>query len=491
MAIYVCMEVVGRVREKELLEQALRSQAPELLVVYGRRRVGKTFLIRNHLASQLSFEITGMYEVTLKQQLANFHQAFVRSSGRETSATPTNWVMAFAALSQWLDEAIASSPDNTQKRVLFFDELPWLATKRSGFLSAFEHFWNSWASRRQDMLIVICGSAASWMIRNVINHRGGLHNRVTRQMLLEPLCLAETRTYLESRGVQLGEYQCLELFMAFGGIPYYLNCARPGMSAAQIVEQACFAKDGILRHEFKRVFASLFEHYERHVQVCRALATKRSGLTRNEIIGRTDLSSGGTATKTLDELEQSGFLMVQRSFGKNKRAAIYRLADEYSLFYLQWIEGRADSTGDWQKLRGSPAWRAWSGIAFEGICIKHVGWLKSALGIGAVETTDSSWSHRPVDASDEGAQIDLVINRKDGCVNLCEMKFSESEFVIDKAYAKSLRNKRGSFARITKTRKTLFLTMVTTYGVRENQHYSDLGITSITMSSLFQSSRWT
>lgn len=482
------MDVNGRTREKALLESALRSSDPELLAVYGRRRVGKTYLIRNYLGPRLRFELTGMYEVTLKQQLRNFYRSFVRACGQDGIVSPTSWTAAFEMLSSWLERSIADSPEkeSQQKWVLFFDELPWLATKRSGFLSAFEHFWNTWASRRKEIMIVICGSAASWMIRNIINHRGGLHNRVTRQMLLEPFTLAETRTYLQSRGVQLGEYQCIELFMAFGGIPYYLNYAQPGMSAAQIIEQTCFAKDGILLHEFKRVFASLFEHYDRHIQVCRALATKRGGLTRNEIIHRTDLSSGGTATKTLDELEQSGFLMVQRSFGKTKRVAIYRLSDEYSLFYLRWIEGRSGRAAEWQSERGSPAWRAWSGIAFEGICIKHVAWLKTAIGVGGVRTIDSAWSHRAVDPSDEGAQIDLVIDRNDGCMNLCEMKFSESEFVIDKAYAKNLRNKAGSFARVTKTRKTLFLTMVTTYGVRENQYYGDLGIVSITIDSLFE-----
>lgn len=422
-----------------------------------------------------------MYGASLSQQLANFGTALNKAMQRDASP-PASWVEAFEALSSWLGK----QRKRPGKRVLFFDELPWLASRRSGFLSAFEHFWNSWASRRDDLVVVVCGSAASWMLQHVLNQRGGLHNRVTRRLLLEPFSLYETQAFLRSRGVDLGQYQCLELFMALGGVPYYLGHAEPGQSAAQIIERTCFAKDGALRDEFDRVFASLFEKSERHIQVCRTLAGRRGGLTRQEIIELAELSTGGTATKILEELEQSGFLMVQPEYGHEKREARFRLADEYSLFFLTWVSKRkSGSRATWSSLRGTPAWRAWSGFSFESLCLKYVDSLKQGLGIGAVQTEESTWRYRPSSTDDQGAQIDLVIDRKDASINLCEMKFSDSEFVIDKAYATKLRNKRATFAHVTKTRKSLFLTLVTTYGVRDNEHARALGINSVAMDALF------
>lgn len=474
--------LIGRESHKRTLDAALASNRAELVAIYGRRRVGKTFLVRQHLQQQLRFELTGMYGASLSQQLTNFALALGKAQGGSVAPT-SNWVQAFQALSNWLERK--SKPSG--KRVLFFDEMPWLATRRSGFLSAFEHFWNSWASRRSDIVVVVCGSAASWMIHHLLNSRGGLHNRVTRRLLLEPFNLYETQAFLRSRGIDLGHYQCLELFMALGGIPYYLGYAEPGQSATQVIERTCFAKDGPLQDEFDRLFASLFEKSDRHVQVCRALASRRGGLTRQEVIRLAKLSTGGTATKTLNELEQSGFILVQSEFGHEKRDARFRLADEYSLFFLTWIAKRKSRSGTtWSNLRGTPAWRAWSGLTFENICMKYVDSLKHGLGIGAVQTEESTWHHLPVSTDDQGAQIDLVIDRKDACINLCEMKFSDAEFVIDKAYSANLRNKRATFARVTKSRKTLFLTLVTTYGVRDNDHARALGINAITMDALFR-----
>jgi uncharacterized protein len=463
-----------------MLDDALASRRAELIAIYGRRRVGKTFLVRQHLADHLCFELTGMHGTSLAIQLFTFRTTLGRARGSELPP-PKTWVAAFQQLASWLE----SLPPRRAKRVVFFDELPWLATRRSGFLPAFEHFWNSWASRRADLVVIVCGSAASWMIREVLHQRGGLHNRVTRQILLEPFTLAEAEAFLHARGMALGRYQCLELYLAFGGIPYYLGHAEPGQSAAQILSRTCFAKDGPLREEFNRVFASLFERSERHVEVCRALARKKSGLTRQQLIRLTRLTTGGTLTNTLEELESSGFVMVSPRFGHEKRDALIRLADEYALFFLAWIEPRKHRTVDWSTVRGSPAWRAWSGLAFEGICLKHATALKRALGIAGVQTEESSWWHRPSDDDDEGAQVDLVIDRRDGCINLCEMKFSEAEFAIDKATAQALREKRATFARVTETRKTLFLTLVTTYGVRDNRYRQELGVEVVTMDALF------
>lgn len=476
-------ELVGRVRERATLQAALDSPGAELVALYGRRRVGKTFLVRQFFAKRIAFELVGAHRAPLREQLRNFARAraVMLGAGIEPAA-PEDWQQAFGELSSDLERL----PKTKDKSVLFFDELPWLASRRSGFLRAFEHFWNAWASKQRRLIVVACGSAAAWMIERILLARGGLHNRVTRRIRLEPFTLGEARELLARGRVELGDYQTLELYMATGGIPHYLKEARRGESASQAIDRMCFARDGLLRSEFGLVYSSLFEHAERHEQVVRALANKPSGLTRNELAAASQLRSGGALTTLLQELEESGFVMHMPAFGMSSREAVYRLADEHSLFHLRWIEhhkGAAD--GFWVARRTSPGWRAWSGLAFEGVCLKHIRQLKRALGIEAVETLESSWRYRPHSSDESGAQIDLVVDRKDATVNLCEMKFSEGEFVIDKRYAAELRAKRESFRRATRTRKTLLLTMVTTYGVKRNPYRDELIAAEVKMDALF------
>ena len=459
----------------------MSSTDAELVAVYGRRRVGKTFLIREHLGEDLCFELTGVHNGTMADQLANFADALGRATGRDEVA-PSNWSEAFARLRDYLE----SRRRRRKKRVVFLDELPWLASRRSRFLPALEHFWNSWASRRSDFVFVVCGSATAWMVRKVIDARGGLHNRVTRRLRLEPFDLFETEQFLTARSIDLDRYAVLELYMAMGGIPHYLKEVERGWSTATAIDRVCFSRDGLLRTEFDRVFASLFEHHERHEALIRALATHPTGLTRTELATHARAASGGGLTRTLEELEESGFVLRTTRFGHDVKEAKYRLGDEHSLFYLRWIEKhRSRARNVWATKRGSPAWRAWSGYAFEGVCLKHAPQLKQALGIAAVETTEAAWDHRPREDDERGAQIDLLIDRKDAAVNLCEMKFSESEFLVEKRYADELRRKRDVFRSITGTRKSIFITLVTTFGVADNKHRRAVVDVQIGMDALF------
>lgn len=472
------MSIVGRIPEQRRLRRSLDSGEPELIAIYGRRRVGKTYLVREFFGDQICFELTGSYQATLREQLQNFQLA-LRASGAPAASPPSNWGEAFGQLRQFLKPAAG------QRQVLFLDELPWLASRRSGFLRAFEHFWNAWASKQKWLVVVVCGSAASWMVRRLLRAKGGLHNRVTVAIRVDPFTLAESHEFLNRRGGVDSIHQTLELYMALGGIPFYLREVDRGESAAQAIDRICFSRSGLLRDEFGKLYASLFEHSERHQSIVRALARKKGGMTRGELIKSADLSTGGGTSTLLEELEESGFLLRVGSFGRDVRDGVYRLADEYSLFYLRWLERRRAGE-DWLTRRNSPAWTAWSGTTFESICIKHAVQLKATLGIAAVETTQSTWFHQAHGDEEQGAQIDLLIDRRDDCINVCEMKLTDDLFAIDKRYAAELRRKLSVFRQVTGTRKALFLTLVTRRGVRPNQYSQELVAKEVQLEELFR-----
>ena len=475
-------QLTGREEERKTLLKALASQEAELIAIHGRRRVGKTFLIRTVYKDNIVFEFSGIHEAGLNDQLQNFSIALQKAiTNKIPVAIPENWLRAFDFLQEYLSPLIAK-----KKSVVFFDEFPWIHTARSGFLQAFEHFWNSWASRQPNLVIVICGSAASWMIENIIHNKGGLHNRISKIIRLLPFNLGETEKYLKSRGIILDRYQILQLYMAIGGIPQYLKSIEPGQSAAQNIDRLCFTKDGVLQSEFKNLYQSLFDNAQHHIAVIRALAKKTKGLTRNEIIEACDLSSGGTTTRLLEELEESGFITSYIPFNKAGKDSIYKLSDEYSLFYLKFIEStKVSGSGTWLRLATGSSYSSWCGLAFESLCQKQVVQIKRALGIEGVHTETSVWRYSPK-KDEQGAQIDLLIDRQDRCINICEMKFSQSEFVIDKKYAAELENKLNVFRENSKSKKTLFLTMVTSYGVKKNNYYTSLIQNEVTMDALFK-----
>lgn len=472
--------IIGRDSEKQLLEEILASKEAELLAVYGRRRVGKTFLIRTAYAKNLAFEFTGIHHATLAEQLDNFAQV-LRAVGGVGVGRPANWQEAFAMLQLYLAPLLKE-----KKQVIFLDEFPWINTPRSNFLQSFGHFWNTWASRQTNLVVVICGSSASWMIQKVLRDRGGLHNRVTKRMRLLPFTVSETATFLHHHGVRLDHYQIMEIYMAMGGVPQYLREIKAGESSAQAINRICFSKDGFLQAEFPNLFRSLFDEAHHHTSVIQALAKKARGLTRNEIIEQSDFTSGGGATQVLEELTESGFITPYIPFDRKVKDSIYKLTDEYSLFYSKFIgPAKAFDKDAWQRISGQPTWRSWSGYAFEGICMKHITSIKRALGIEGVYTEVSIWRYVG-NKEEQGAQIDLLIDRQDRCINLCEIKFSNEEYVIDKKYAGELDNKVRVFREQTKTRKTIFPTLITSYGTRKNDHYVGRVQAEVVMEDLFK-----
>ena len=474
-------KLIGREEEKKLFLEALKSKAPELIAVYGRRRVGKTFLVRQVLQKEIVFEFIGTKEANLGQQLANFSKVLGKAVANEKLySVPDNWPDAFDLLTHHVTPKL-----QTGKAIIFLDEFPWINTHKSGFLSAFDHWWNSWGTKQNNLIVIICGSAAAWMIQHIVNNKGGLHNRITRKIRLLPFTLQETEAYLKEQNVKLDRYQILQLYMVMGGIPHYLKEIRKGESSAQAIDRLCFGKDGLLQNEFKNLYHSLFDDATRHLAVIKALAKNNSGLTRNEIINAAEVSSGGRITELLDELLESGFITTWLPYDKKSKEAIYKLADEYSHFYIRFVEhSRSRGNGTWLKFSNGQSWKSWSGVAFERVCLKHIAQLKKVLGISVVYTEESAWRYVP--KSGKGAQIDLLIDRRDFVIHICEMKYSESLFAIDKKYAGELENKMDIFRRHTKTKKSLFITMVTTFGIKNNEYASRLVQNSITMDALFE-----
>ena len=476
--------IIGREPEQLIFERAMKSDDAELIAIYGRRRVGKTYLVRQWFDRHLLFDFSGVHNENLKTQLTNFRNTLMVVAKQPIPpALPANWTEAFFQLQQFIEPRIRKN-----KGVIFLDEFPWLNSQRSGFLKAFEFFWNSWASRQKNLIVIICGSAASWMIQKVVNNKGGLHNRITRKIRLLPFSLKETLAYLRYNKVSLDEYQILQLYMAIGGIPQYLKEILPGQSAIQNVDRICFTKDGLLQTEFLNLYRSLFDAADKHIAIVRALADKNSGLTRKEISKAVGIVTGGTLSGIIDELVESGFISYCLPFGKNVNDSIYKLSDEYSRFYIKFIENsRSSGLGTWLRLSQGQSWTwtSWSGGAFESVCLKHAAEIKSALGITGILSDESVWRNIPGKGK-PGAQIDLLIDRADHCISICEMKFANKEFVIDKDYADNLRNKLEVFAMATKTKKSLLLVMVSTFGVHANINSIGLVQNDVTMMALFK-----
>jgi len=471
---------IGRKKELETLQNTLHSEEPEMVAVIGRRRVGKTFLVRTAFAEHLDFEVTGTQNASMGEQLKNFAIRIREFFGEDAlSGKPSNWMDAFEILMRQLD-----GKQKPGRMVVFFDELPWLSTHKSGFLNALGFFWNSWATRR-NIVVAICGSAATWMIQKVVYHKGGLHNRITKRIDLQPFNLFETEAFLRARNILFDRYQLLLLYMAMGGIPHYLKEIEAGKSAAQNIDTVCFSNSGLLRDEFSKLYPALFEHADNHIAVIRALAQKWKGMGRAEIVAATKLPDGGGLTDVLAELTGSGFVSAYYPFGKKKRDMLYRLTDEYSLFYLKFIEtNRTPGKSVWLPLSQTQQFKSWSGYAFESICIKHLPQIEKALSIAGVFSEASGFIHRG-NSDFPGLQIDLVLDRKDHVINLFEMKFYHEPWLLSKSDATELRDRVSLFKRLSQTSKQVFLTAVTPFGLRKNEHSIGLMDSTLTMDDLF------
>lgn len=472
------MGIIGRKEELAVLQDCVDSKESELVIVYGRRRVGKTFLVNEFFHNTFHFKFTGLYNMSTDTQLERFSVALEEYSGLST-ATPKDWFEAFDQLKKYLK----SLTDN--RKIVFIDEMPWLDTKSSNFVAALESFWNGWAAAENNIVLIACGSATSWMTNTLINNKGGLFNRASTRIYVKPFTLKETEEYLNSKEIFWTRYDIAECYMIMGGIPFYLKQLKPQFSYTQNIDQLFFKEKGTLWDEFQHLYATLFKQADNHISVVEALAKKKMGLTRNEIIKATGLPDNGNLSSILQNLENNEFIRPYNFFGKKKHDTIYQLSDFYTMFYFTYLKGNHKQEPDfWTQSLDNPSRRAWAGYTFEQVCKGHIKQIKDKIGIGAVQSEVSSWFSKKKDTDQRGAQIDLLIDRRDRVINLCEIKYSINPFSIDKEYEANLRNKIETFRSETGTNKAINLTFITSYGLKRNM-YSNRVQTELTLDDLF------
>jgi uncharacterized protein len=471
------MPILGRDAEKQRIKDIVETDKPAFVAVYGRRRVGKTYLIKEYFGNNFTFYATGLANSNTKTQLVNF-TVFINKAFNSSHATPKNWFFAFAILQSELSKIKGD-------KIIFIDELPWFDTKKSDFLTGLEFFWNSWASAEKGLKLFVCGSAASWMINKLIRNKGGLYNRVTHRFKIEPFTLQETENFLQAQDIFIDRYQIVNLYMVMGGIPYYLEMIKKGESAAQNIERICFANDGALRTEFQFIFSSLFNNSEKHEKLLRKIFALGNRATRDNLVKELNILSSGDFSTKLNELEESGFIKSYTPLGVHKSKKIYVIADYYTLFYYKFIENASSYVeGNWINSINDSAVNVWAGLTFEQVCWDHTKNIKNKLGIEGIYSETSCWS-KQADEAGAGAQIDLIFDRKDRVISLFEIKYSINPFTITKDYDLKLRNKIAAFKESTQTRKSVFLTVITTFGLVQNEYSRSIIHNEITMDDLF------
>ena len=471
--------IIGRQNEVNLLNKILQDSESHFLAIYGRRRIGKTYLIRETFNYRFTFQHSGLSEGSMKEQLFAFDSS-LKDAGADIKKKSRNWLEAFDNLK----EVIRMS--NEKRKVIFIDELSWMDTPRSDLMSALENFWNGFASARKDIILIVCASATSWMLSKVVHNKGGLYNRLTEQIHLKQFCLKECEEYIEAQKIALNRNQILQYYMIFGGVPYYWGFLKKGLSLAQNIDNTLFAENAPLKEEFKYMYASVFKNPEIYVKIIKALGTKKTGLTREELIKLTGLANSGDFTSRLEELESCVFIRKYYAFGMKKKNAIYQLIDCFTLFYFNFLQNEPTDEHFWMNQINTPALNTWMGLAFERVCMEHVAQIKNKLGIAGVLTEVNSWYCKSdPDKGVFGSQIDMLITRKDQVINLCEMKYSGAEYTITEKFDRALRNKISDLRMVTGTKYAIHPTLVTTYGMVENSYSQEIQAV-VTLDDLFE-----
>lgn len=457
--------MIGRDAEVKSLRKAYEATESQFVAVYGRRRIGKTYLINEVFHGRYSFHAVGIERAGKRDQLTAFRLE-LRNQGCNDCPRLTSWLEAFAELGKFL-EGLPSS-----KKVIFLDELPWFDSPCSGFLPAFEHFWNGWASLRKDVLLIVCGSATTWIVDKVLRSRGGLHNRVTCQIPLKPFTLRECEEYAAYKRLGYTRGDIVETYMALGGVAYYWSLLQEGLSVAQNFDLLFFGEQAEMRLEFDYVFNSLFKMPTQHVAIVRLLGRQKTGMTRDAIVRKLGTVSGGALSACLNELVQCGFLRCYNSIDKAKSGGVYQLIDPYCLFYFEFIESWTGSDPNhWSKNLVSPRTNGWRGRAFERVCFWHVPQIKQRLGISGIEANVYSWRGK---ADDSAAQIDMLIDRADGLVDICEIKYSAEPYEMTKEENEKILHRCLVFQKNGHARRAIRTILIASAGLKPGKYSGNI-----------------
>ena len=470
--------IIGREQEIKKLSAAVDRVRPEFIALYGRRRVGKTFLINQMFRNQFAFKMTGVIEGTLKDQFTAFVDA-MNDYGFDVPEQPKDWMQAFIMLKNALKKKV----NNGEQCIVFIDDLPAMDAEGSNVAGAVGYFWNSWASQYDNFVFIICGSATSWMITNVIDSKGGLHDRITVEMPIHPFTLKETEQYLEYQHFLWNRQMVLQAYMIFGGIPYYLSLLDKEESLVQNVDRLFFSQDIQMRREFRRLFNTLYKNPEKYIDIIKALNKSRKGLTREEIASELKCSNNGHLGKQLEDLVCCDLIRknIVREKEIKRKDAIYQLCDFFSLFYLTFIERAEVEQQYWSHHINTPEVNSWMGLTYERICMAHIQQIKHSLHLDTISTLSYSWRSK---TSTPAAQIDFIIERADKIINICEVKYCQGEYNLDKDEYERIKKRKNAFIQETGLRHVPWLTMITTEGVARGK-YSEMIQTQVTLDDLF------
>ena len=476
--------MVGRTREVKELNRIYNSNKPELLAIYGRRRIGKTYLVDQVFKNKITFRHAGISpsddseKNAMGRQLDHFYLS-LQLQGMKKNKKPKNWLEAFFLLEKHLQDI-----DDGSRQVVFFDELPWMDTPKSGFVSAFEAFWNTWGCHRDNLMVVVCGSANSWIADTLINNHGGLYGRLTHEMKLSPFSLSECEEYLNDAGIYYSRYDIAQCYMILGGVPYYYSFFRPDYSVAQNIDMLFFSAQAILKNEYRRLFKSVFKNPDYLQAITTHLAKRRAGYTRKELLRDMKLKDGSVFKDALDALMASDYVEKYVPFGGNRKETYYKLTDPFCMFYLSFLNNRTGlDEAFWQKNLNSQPLNVWRGYAFETVCFNHIPQIKRALEIGGVSSKQSAWI-RPGIQEQAGTQIDLIIAREDNVFNMCELKFYNKMFSVSKTYYEKILERTDMLLEMIPPRATVHSTLITTAGLAHN-NYSGAFVKVITLDDLF------
>ncbi len=456
--------IIGRKKEIETLKNIYNDNKSHFVAIYGRRRIGKTYLVNEVFKNDMIFHHSGVANGTLKEQLFAF-KASLKNCNYLKDVKITNWFEAFEELKDLIRES------QTERKIIFIDELSWMDTPKSDLMAALESFWNGWASFREDIVLIVCASATSWMLKKIIHNKGGLYNRLTEQIHLNQFTLKECEEYFNTQCILVNKIQILEYYMILGGVPYYYNFIKKGLSVAQNIDNMIFKHDAPLRDEFKYLFSSIFKNPDIYLKIISALAKKKIGLTREEIIKYSKITNSGDLSTKLDELESCGFIRKYNCFGMKTKGAMYQIIDSFIIFYYSFLNEDPNDEYYFENLYQTPTINTYYGFAFERVCLLHINEIKESLGIRGVSTECNAWyCKKDLDNGIFGSQIDLLIVRKDQIINLCEMKFSNVEYTIPDKVMQSIYTKISDLRTITKTKYAIHPTLITPIGVKQNSN---------------------